>query len=67
VLGVRRRWRRRGLGLALLLQSFTDFRRRGATRVGLGVDAESPTGAVSLYEQAGMQVVRRNDAYEKPA
>ena len=32
---VRRHWRRRGLGLALLLQSFTEFRRRGATRVGL--------------------------------
>ena len=67
VLGVRRHWRRRGLGLALLRQSFTDFRRRGATRVGLGVDAESPTGAVSLYERAGMHIVRRNDAYEKPA
>jgi mycothiol synthase len=67
VLGVRPPWRRRGLGLALLLQSFGEFGRRGATRVGLGVDAESTTGAVSLYERAGMQVVRRNDAYEKQA
>jgi mycothiol synthase len=65
VLGVRPLWRRRGLGLALLQQSFLDFHRRGAKRVGLGVDAENPTGAVRLYERAGMTVVRRNDTYEK--
>ena len=65
VLGVRPRWRRRGLATALLHQSFRDFRRRGATRVGLGVDAENMTGAVRLYERVGMHVVRRNDTYEK--
>lgn len=64
-LGVRRPWRRRGLGLALLLQSFADFKRRGATRVGLGVDAENLTGAVRLYERAGMRAVRRYDTYER--
>ena len=65
-LGVRRPWRRRGIALALLLHSFADFSRRGARRVGLGVDAENPTGAVRLYERAGMRAVRRNDTYEKP-
>jgi mycothiol synthase len=64
-LGVRRPWRRRGLASSLLRQSFRDFRERGATRVGLGVDGESPTGAVGVYERAGMQIVRRNDTYEK--
>lgn len=64
-LGVRPRWRRRGLATALLNQSFRDFRSRGATRVGLGVDAQNETGAVRLYERVGMQVVRRNDTYEK--
>ena len=64
-LGVRRPWRRKGLGLAFLLHSFADFKRRGAKRVGLGVDAENTTGAVRLYERAGMQQVRRNDTYEK--
>jgi mycothiol synthase len=64
-LGVRPPWRRRGLGKALLLHSFHDFRNRGATRVGLGVDAENTTGAVRLYEGAGMRAVRRNDTYEK--
>jgi mycothiol synthase len=64
-LGVRRPWRRQGLGLALLRHSFADFRARGATRVGLGVDAENTTGAVRLYERAGMHPVRRNDTYDR--
>ena len=65
ILGVRPRWRRRGLATALLHHSFQDFRRRGAKRVGLGVDAQNTTGAVELYERAGMHVARRNDTYEK--
>jgi mycothiol synthase len=64
-LSVRRPWRRRGLGLALLLHSFAELAGRGATRVGLGVDGENTTGAVRLYERAGMAVARRTDAYEK--
>ena len=65
-LGVRPPWRRRGLGRALLLHSFAEFRRRGLEAAALGVDAESPTGAVRLYERAGMHVERRNDVYERP-
>lgn len=64
-LGVRRPWRRRGLGLALLLHCLGEFRHRGKPAVGLGVDAENLTGAVRLYERAGMKVVRRYDIYEK--
>jgi mycothiol synthase len=65
VLGVRRPWRKRGLATALLYHSFRDFRERGATRVGLGVDGENTTGAVRLYEKVGMRQVRRTDTYEK--
>jgi mycothiol synthase len=54
-LGVRRPWRRLGLGLALLQQSFGEFYRRGRQRVGLGVDAQNLTGALRLYERAGMR------------
>jgi mycothiol synthase len=64
-LGVRKAWRRRGLALALLRHSFADFAARGASRVGLGVDAENTTGAVRLYERAGMRPVRRLDIYER--
>jgi mycothiol synthase len=64
-LGVRKPWRRRGLALALLERSFAELGRRGATRVGLGVDAENTTGAVRLYRRAGMHARRTTDIYEK--
>jgi ribosomal protein S18 acetylase RimI-like enzyme len=64
-LAVRRPWRRRGIARALLLTAFREFKRRGFARVGLGVDAESLTGADRLYETAGMRPIRRHDMYEK--
>jgi mycothiol synthase len=64
-LGVRRPWRRRGLGQALLRHVFGEFYRRGVTDVALGVDAENPTGATRLYERVGMSMVRRHATYEK--
>jgi len=63
--GVRRAWRRRGLGLALLRHSFVELWDRGARDVGLGVDAASPTGATRLYERAGMRVLKQFTTYEK--
>jgi mycothiol synthase len=65
VLGVRRAWRRQGLGLALLRHAFLAFRARGMTRAALDVDAANLTGAVRLYERAGMHVAKRSDTYEK--
>ena len=64
-LGVRRPWRRRGIGLALLRHSFNEFYRRGRRKVGLGVDAQNLTGALRLYENAGMHVDQAYDYYEK--
>jgi mycothiol synthase len=64
-LGVRRLWRKRGLGLALLRHSFNEFYRRGKRKVGLGVDAQNLTGALRLYQNAGMRVHQAYDQYEK--
>lgn len=64
-LGVRRPWRKRGIGLALLLHAFGEFYRRGQRKAGLGVDAENLTGALRLYENAGMHVHRASDIFEK--
>ena len=64
-LGVRRQWRKRGIGLALLRHSFNELYRRGKRKVGLGVDAENLTGALRLYENAGMHVHNAFDLYEK--
>lgn len=62
---VRRAWRKRGLGLAMLYESFRRFRDRGETVVGLGVDAENSTGATRLYERAGMRRAWAATAYQK--
>ncbi len=65
VLGVLREYRRAGLGTALLTHAFAEFQRRGRLRAELGVDAESTTGAVALYERAGMRVLWRWDIWER--
>jgi len=62
-LGVLRPWRKRGLGLALLLEAFHRFRAKGKQRAHLHVDAESLTGATRLYRKAGMHVDRLNHEY----
>jgi len=64
-LGVRRAYRKRGLGLALLKHAFAAFHANGKKRAGLGVDASSLTGALKLYESAGMRVRRQFNQYEK--
>jgi len=65
VLGVRPPWRRQGLALALLTHAFAEFCDRGFDRVGLGVDGESTTGALQLYERAGMHVAKQDDTFER--
>jgi mycothiol synthase len=64
-LGVRRPWRKRGLGEALLYHSFAEFYRRGTKIIGLGVDAQNPTGATRLYQKAGMYPASEFVTYEK--
>ena len=65
VLGVLPEYRRRGLGRALLRQAFCEFASRGFNAVGLGVDAENPTGALRVYERAGMRVERTYLIFER--
>ncbi|NDJ76058.1 MAG: GNAT family N-acetyltransferase [Chloroflexi bacterium] len=64
-LAVRREFRRKGIGLALLHHTFQAFAQRGNARVALHVDAQSLTGATRLYERAGMHVEREYHDYEK--
>ena len=64
-LGVRREWRRRGIANALLKTSFAAFYERGKKGAALGVDADSLTGALKIYERAGMRPARQYDNYEK--
>ena len=64
-LAVLRPWRKQGVGLALLRHAFAAFYQRGIRKIGLGVDAQSLTGAQRLYERAGMHVAVRIARYEK--
>lgn len=64
--GVRKPWRRRGVGRALLLQAFRELHGRGLNRVGLGVDAENPSQATRLYESVGMHVEADHATFVRP-
>lgn len=65
VIAVRRPWRGRGLGLALLRWSFAALADVGLTRAALSVDGENTTGAVRLYLRAGMHVEARFQSWDK--
>jgi mycothiol synthase len=63
--GVRRPWRRRGLGRTLLEHAFRLFYARGLRHIELSVDGESTTGAPQLYRKVGMSVAKSYVRYEK--
>ncbi len=65
-LGTLPAYRGRGLARILLLTAFAEFHRRGLRKVSLGVDATNPSGAVRLYESAGMTVRHEFATYQFP-
>jgi mycothiol synthase len=58
--------RGRGVAKALLHELFRRHRERGLPATVLGVDAANPTGALGLYESAGMCVGERFTRWERP-
>jgi mycothiol synthase len=58
-------WRRRGLGRALMEQTFAEFARRGIERVTLKTDSINPTEAWRLYERLGMRKERTYEVFQK--
>ena len=65
ILGVLSPWRGKGIGAALLRTAFSEFKKRGLSQVGLGVDASNETGAVALYERVGMRVAKGYESFEE--
>jgi mycothiol synthase len=65
-LGTRRPWRKRGIASALVCESMRAFKAVGMDYAGLGVDSESPTGALGLYERLGFTVFKRSLTFSKP-
>ncbi len=64
-LGVRREFRRRGIGEALLRSCFHRLHAHGSRGALLHVDAESVTGAERLYERVGMTAVPQFATWER--
>ncbi len=58
--GVRPAWRRRGIGRALLLESFRTLYDRGLRAVELTVDSDNRSDALALYASVGMTVVSQS-------
>ena len=64
-IGVHRRARGRGVAKALLHTVIEDAARRGRNRVGLEVDADSPTGADGLYTSMGWVTDYRTQSWHR--
>lgn len=56
VVATRRSARKRGIASALLSRALADARSAGFTAASLTVDADSPTGALGLYQRAGFAI-----------
>ncbi len=65
-LGTRRAGRKQGIGSALLLGALTQAKAAGFTTSSLVVDADSPTGALGLYQRAGFRVDHTSVTHSKP-
>ncbi len=63
--GVRPAWRKRGIGRALLLESFRALRVRGLKAVELTVDSDNQSDALALYASVGMKTVSQNHTLVK--
>jgi GNAT superfamily N-acetyltransferase len=61
-----RRWRRRGVAKALIVESIRELASRGMTEVALGVHTENPNGAYDLYAGLGYEVTSSWTTYRKP-
>jgi len=66
VLGVRARARGQGLGTSLLRHVFRGFASEGQPVVRLHVEQENTTGAVRLYESAGMHPAHATQVWTRP-
>jgi mycothiol synthase len=62
---VRRPWRKRGVGAAVITASLRTFKERGMDDARLGVDAENPTGALALYTRLGFTPYQTFGIYRK--
>ncbi len=65
ILGVRRGFRNKGLGKAILLTSLRLLQAAGMKTARLGVDADNPNGALQLYKSVGFRQTLKHFEYVK--
>lgn len=65
-ISVRRPWRRRGVGRAIVAAALVRLRESGIGDAMLGVDSENVSGALGLYESLGFAARQRATAYRRP-
>lgn len=61
-----REWRRMGIASSLICSSLRRLHEIGMKEAGLGVDAESKTGAQRLYRSLGYLPTRTEGFYRRP-
>ncbi|MFC4111670.1 GNAT family N-acetyltransferase [Nonomuraea zeae] len=66
IIGTLKECRGKGVASALIAHALAAFASQGYESAGLGVDADNPTGAVSVYSRAGFEITRRNTCYSRP-
>lgn len=66
LVGTRREARKRGVAFALLGRVLAAARAAGCGTASLGVDADSSTGALGLYQRAGFRVEHTSVTHLKP-
>lgn len=63
ILGVRREYRGRKIGVRLLLAAMTQYRALGLQYAELDVDSANPSGALGIYTQLGFEVSSGSTMY----
>ncbi|MEV4390800.1 GNAT family N-acetyltransferase [Nonomuraea sp. NPDC049607] len=63
IIGTLREWRGKGVASALIAHALAAFRAQGFDTTALGVDADNPTGAVSVYARSGFEIFERSSNY----
>ncbi|WP_112699672.1 GNAT family N-acetyltransferase [Micromonospora noduli] len=60
------RWRRRGVGLAVMRRTLRILAEAGVSTARLSTVAENPNNSIRLYEKAGYRVTAWQPRYRKP-
>lgn len=64
-IGVLKPYRRKGIGISLVLRALEYLKSREMTEVELGVDDLNETAAIKLYEKVGFKVIHKVLTYQK--